>query len=322
MLAMLVVASFVLQVPQPPPAPFKETAQLGVPFTVGTQMVVHGSNKEIDTGDQRILVLNSARLATNYPNMAENITAGAGEKLLVLRGTFGNPSTVVLPVGPSAFLSIRFFDGAGKGAFKYVGIYDPNTHQVVHANLRKGESIPFDCVVRVPAEFNEFRVGLYHQNRAKIAWYDLNPVLGTIASSFSPDGRLLLNAASARRDQRFDLDEFQMKVLGVSEPASVGGVAKGDRPLLVVSAEVTNTMLLPARWGWQYVTPELLMPNGATVAGNGDLIDKATDKTWSGDLAAGATMTAQFVFRPEQGQRPIAFRLTTLVSKRSIQVTF
>ena len=45
-----------------------------------------------------------------------------------------------------------------------------------------------------------------------------------------------------------------------------------------MSVEVTNAMLMPARWGWQYVTPELVMKDGTVVAAVRDLIDKATEK--------------------------------------------
>jgi len=102
----------------------------------------------------------------------------------------------------------------------------------------------------------------------------------------------------------------------------VGGVDKCDQPLCVVSVEVTNAMLLPARWGWQYTSPELVMQDGSTVGGMRDLIDKATNKTWSGDLPVGATMTAQFIFRPTHGQVPAAFRLTLSSSGRQIEVPF
>jgi hypothetical protein len=305
---------------QTPPRPFKATAQLGVPFTLGFQEVVYGSKEKLDTGTLRIVTISSARVATTYPNTLENVSAGAGEKLLILRGTLKNPSAVGLPVTTSSFLSIRFWEGKGKGEFKYAGIYDPETHKPVHSNLRKGQSAAFDCVVRVPSTFDPFRVGLYHQNRAKIAWYDFKPNLGRMNSTFSPDGFTLADSARALKDQSFDFDTFRMKVLGASEPAVIGGVAKGDRPVYVVSVEVTNTMLLPARWGWQYVTPELVMKDGSILAGVRDLIDKGTDKTWSGDLPVGATMTAQFAFWPDSGQVPAAFRLTLSSSKRTIEI--
>src|SRR4029077_13421100 len=101
------------------------------------------------------------------------------------------PSQVVQPIDASHFLGIRFWDGAGSGPFKYIGIYDPDTHMAAHGNLHKGESLSFEAVLRVPAGFTSFRVGLYFQTTAKIAWFDLNPTLGQIASSFSPQGLTL-----------------------------------------------------------------------------------------------------------------------------------
>ncbi|MCW3055758.1 MAG: hypothetical protein JWN14_4928 [Chthonomonadales bacterium] len=320
MLTVVSLVALFLQGAQTPPKPFKATAQLSVPFTLGFQEVVNGTNEKLDTGTLRTLAISSARVGATYPNTSENVTAGAGEKLLIVRGTLTNPSVVELSLSSSSFLTIRFWDGKGKGEFKYVGIYDPQTHNLVHSNLRKGQSTAFDCVVRIPSAFDPFQIGFYYQNRAKIAWYDFKTKLGAMSSTFSPDGFTLSDRAQAAKDRSFDFDIFRMKVLGASEPSSIGGVAKGEQPLCVVSAEVTNTMLLPARWGWQYVTPELVMKDGSILTGSRDMIDKATDKTWSGDLPVGATMTAQFVFRPSKGQIPTAFRLTMSQSKRTIEV--
>jgi hypothetical protein len=232
---------------QSPQPPFRATAQLGVPFMVGFQEVVIGTKEKVDTGTLRVLTISSARLAAIYPNKSENISAGAGEKLLILRGAIRNPSAVTLPVTGTHFLSIRFRDGKGKGEFKFAGIYDPETNTVVHQNLRKGQSAPFDCVIRIPAKFDPFRVGLYHQNRAKTAWYDFKPTLGKLNSTFSPDGFSLEDRARVTKEQSFDFDAYRMKVLGPSEPPAVGGVARGDEPLSVVSVEVTNAMKLPVR---------------------------------------------------------------------------
>ena len=320
MLPVVGLVALFLQGAQAPPKPFKATAQLSAPFTLGFQEVVSGSNEKLDTGTLRTLVVSSARVGATYPNLAENVSAGAGEKLLIVRGTLTNLSVVELPISRTDFMTVRFWEGKGKGEFKYVGVFDPQTHNVVHGSLRKGQSTAFECVVRIPSAFDPFRVGFYYQNPARIAWYDFKAKLGAMTSAFSPDGFTLSDHAQAGKDRSFDFDVFRMKVLGASEPGSIGGVSKGEQPLCIVSAEVTNTMLLPARWGWQYVTPELVMKDGSILTGSRDMIDKATDKTWSGDLPVGATMTAQFVFRPGKGQVPVAFRLTMIQNKRTIEV--
>jgi len=320
MVALAALLAFACQGVQTPPKPFKATAQLGAPFTMGYEQVIIGTTKKIDTGTLRVLTLSSADLSATYPNTSENIVAGAGEKLLILHGALKNPSVVDLPVSGSGLASVRFWDGQGKGTFKFAGFFDPQSHNPVHGTLRKGQSAPFDCVIRIPALFDPIHVGLYHENKARIAWYDLKSRLGKMQSAFSPDGFTLTERAKAAKNQSFDFDLYRMKVLGASEVSTVGGVEKGSQPLWIVSVEVTNAMLLPARWGWQYTAPELVMQDGATVAGMRDLIDKATDKTWSGDLPVGATMTAQFIFRPSNGQIPTAFRLTLSSSGRKIEV--
>lgn len=299
--------------------PFKANAKIGVPFTLGLQDYVHGTREKVDTGTLRVLTLSSARLAAIYPNRLENVSAGAGEKLLVLRGTLKNPSAVEMPVSSSSLFALRFWDGRGKGEFKYVGAFDPETHDYVRGTLRKGQSLPFECVLRIPARFDPFRVGFYYRERVKTAWYDFSPNLGKMTTTFSPDGSVLADRARAAIDQPFDFETFRMKVLSASGPTSIGGSA--PQPW-TVSVEVTNAMLLPARWGWQYVTPELVMKDGSVLKAAPDLIDRKTGKTWSGDLPGGATMTAQFVFRPAEGQVPVAFRLTALYSRRTIEVPF
>jgi len=53
----------------------------------------------------------------------------------------------------------------------------------------------------------------------------------------------------------FDLGALEIRVGGVSEPEIVMGVRRpetGHR--YVVNVTVANRLLLPARWGWQYVT--------------------------------------------------------------------
>ncbi len=294
--------------------PFKATAKIGVPFTIGEVFTVIGSKEVVDAGELKVLTVNSTRLEAIYPNLAENISAGAGEKLFIIRGNLKNPSSVELPIGASAFFGMRFFDGKGKGEFKFVANFDPRTHKYVQGSLKKGESVEFEVVLRVPAKFNSFRIGFYYRSTTKMAWYDFNPSLTKLGSVFSNDGLTLGDHATTSKDKVFDFDTFHMKVLGISETSA------GNRKGTIVSIDVANAMLLPARWGWQYVTPELVMKDGSVVSAERDLIDKSTGKTWSGDLGVNASMTAQFPFHPAPGTIPGKFRLTSLLTKRTIEV--
>ena len=144
-----------------------------------------------------------------------------------MRGTPGNPSTVVASLTTASFLNIRFWDGKKGDEFKYVGIYDPETHASVHRNLAKGESAAFEWVIRIPARFEPNRAGFHSRYPAKMAWYNFTPSLGKMTSTFSPDGIALVDSARAEKGQMFDFDIYQMKVLGASEPVAVGGMAKG-----------------------------------------------------------------------------------------------
>ena len=52
---------------------------------------------------------------------------------------------------------------------------------------------------------------------------------------------------------------LEIRLGGVSEPESVAGVRRPETGRrYVVNLTFANRLLLPARWGWQCVTAELL----------------------------------------------------------------
>ena len=281
---------------------------------IGEEYTVIGTNEVLDVGELRILTVNSTRLDTIYPNAEENISAAAGEKLFIIRANLKNPSSVERPIGASALFGMRFFNGKGRGQFKFIANFDPRTHKYVHGSLKNGESVDFESVLKIPTNFTSFQVGFYYRSTAKIAWFDFNSTVVKLSSIFSTDGLTLGDKANVSREKSIDFDTFHMRVLGITE------INTAPRKGCMVSVDVANAMLLQARWGWQYVTPELVMKDGTVVSAEPNLIDKSTDKTWSGDLAVGATMTAQFRFHPASGSVPEKFRLTSILTRRTIEV--
>jgi hypothetical protein len=101
----------------------------------------------------------------------------------------------------------------------------------------------------------------------------------------------------------------------------VAGIAGSKRSGngFVVDISVTNRMLLPSRCGWQYFAAELIGADGTAVKFYPDLIDKATDRSWMGDLPAGASMTGQYMFSTSAVFRPRALRLTSAATGRVVE---
>jgi hypothetical protein len=80
--------------------------------------------------------------------------------------------------------------------------------------------------------------------------------------------------------------------------------------------------LLPARWGWQYVTAELLTADGSVLKAYPDIIDLATDRSWYGDIIPQASMTARFLFPSDTAKSPRALRLTLPDAGRTVEAVF
>jgi hypothetical protein len=101
-----------------------------------------------------------------------------------------------------------------------------------------------------------------------------------------------------------------------------GARRSGTGHRYVVNLTVTNRLLLPARWGWQYVTAELLAADGSVVKAYPDIIDLATDRSWYGDLNPGTSMTARFLFPSDTAKSPRALRLTLPDAGRTVEAAF
>ncbi|MBL8235952.1 MAG: hypothetical protein JNM66_00930 [Bryobacterales bacterium] len=106
---------------------------------------------------------------------------------------------------------------------------DPETSSGLDAKIPPGGTAKFIEVLEVPAGYDPLELGLYYRDRKRIAWYGLRGV--------APLGK-----ADTGTGVVFPLDTLDMRWEGVRRPAE--GIA--------VVVEVTNRMLLPSRWGWQY----------------------------------------------------------------------
>jgi hypothetical protein len=304
--------------------PFKTTAQLGVPARVGAVTTVIGTKQVLETGMDREVTLTSAELALTFPNHAENIVAKADEKLLILRGSLRNPEkTSNFNFGPSNAIGFRLWERyTGTGKFNLVFHLDPDTLDRTQKNLKGGESVKFVSIFRIPADFHDFRLGLTTEQAKIFPWYDLNAAMGHIHSIFAAeDGIGAKESATVPAGQSFEMDGLEIAPGGVSRPGRIAGAAVDPaKTTYVVTLKVTNRLMLPARWGWQYVTAELVGADGSVTKSFPDIIDQATDKSWSGDLAAGATVTAQFLFYPSGANRPTTLRFTMGTTGRKVEI--
>lgn len=309
-----------------PPKPFKATAQLGVPYVIGAESIVIGSKEKLELASEREVTLDSAELSLVFPNRQENVFARAGEKLLLLRGSIRNhEKTSTARLTSTESIGLRLWQAyKGPGKFKFVGTFDPSTLEYISRQLKPGDSAKFVAVWRIPVDLTDFRFGLRYDTPKKIAWYDLAPTIGRIRSTFAtPDGIGAADSAKVPSGATFDLGALEIRMDGVSEPESVAGTrrpAAGHR--YVVNLTVTNRLLLPARWGWQYVTAELLAADGSVLKAYPDIIDLATDRSWYGDSNSGTSMTARFLFPSDTAKSPRALRLTLPDAGRTVEAAF
>lgn len=186
---------------------------------------------------------------------------------------------------------------------KVVSHDDPETLKQIWVELKPGASAPFIGVWRISADLTDYRFGLTCQRPVKVACYDLGPVLGKLPSA-NPN----------------EVEGLELRVEGGSEPGVFAGEASDpSKHRYVVTATVTNRLLLPVRWGWHYMTTELLDAAGRAVKAHPDIIDRATMRSWSGDLNAGASMQAAFVFYSPTPVTPRALRLSFNASGRTVE---
>jgi len=308
------------------PRPFKAAAQLGVPCVIGAESTVIGSKERIEVSSEREVTLDSAELSLSFPHLQENVFARAGEKLLVPRGSIRNherTSNARLTNSESIGLRLwRAYKGPGK--FKFAGTFNPSTLEYINRQLKPGDSAKFVAVWRIPADLTDFQFGLMYDRPQKIAWYDLAPAVGRIRSTFAtPDGIGVTDSAKVAPGETFDLGALEIRMGSVSEPETVAGARRpetGHR--YAVNLTVANRLLLPARWGWQYVTAELLAADGSAVKTYPDIIDLATDRSWCGDIDPGTSMTARFLFPSDTAKSPRALRLTLSDAGRTGEVAF
>ena len=308
-----------------PQKPFTPNAQLNLPARVGYDAFVIGTKEKLEIGGHRELTITSAELALTFPNRAENVIATAAEKLLIIRGSLRNAEkTSNINLGPSAVVGLRLAQRyTGTGKFAFVLHYDPVTLNHVRHNLKGGQSASFVGVWRIPADFTDFRLGFTSDTPKYVAWYDFTSTLTRLKSIHAaPGGLTTLPSAQVPANTTFSLDGLTIQPGPLTRPARIAGAATDlSKPFYVVNLNVTNSLLLPVRWGWQYINAELIAADGSATKFYPNIINQSNDTPWSGDLDPGATATSQLLFYPATPITPRALRLTILATGRSVELS-
>ena len=306
--------------------PFQPTAELNKPAMIGAERFISGSKTIIEIGSLREITLQSAELALTFGNHVESVIAASNEKLLIMKGSVRNPEkTSSSQLGPSSLFGFRIWERyQGAGKFQFVAHFDAETLRHARSSLKPGESAKFIGVWRVPADFNDFRLGLVYGQASKVAWYDLNASIAPLNSIFAAtDGKGAVTSAKAPANTTIEVDGLALRIAPVTDPATFASAPRDPvKPRRVVNVTAANRLLLPVRWGWQYFTVELLFTDGTAAKAYPEIVDQSTGKPWVGDLAAGASTTCAFHFYPDKPRQVRALRLTTIATGRTVELAF
>lgn len=299
------------QQPAPAPKPFAATAALGKPFVIGEDPDDYGQIK-VDYAKKFEITLDSVESTLHFPNKHGNVLAKSDQKLLVFRGTARNVSNekeARLSSGDMFGIRIwKRFEGPGR--FQFVLGYDPATLDAMSVKIPPGGSAKFIEVIEAPAAYTDLQLGIYLRNRARIAWYDLRPIAKLNSAFAGPDGLTALQTAKVATGSVFDFDGLDMRVTGSARQSNG----------YTVDMQVTNKMLLPSRWGWQYFTAELIGADGAAIRFYPDVLDISTGRPWTGDLPVSASTTGRYSFTTPAAFVPRALRLTSATTGRIAEV--
>ncbi len=291
----------------PAPKPFAATAELGKPVVIGEDVDDYGQIK-VDYAKKFAVTLEFVELALRFANRREPVLAGAGQKLVILRGTARNLSeTKAADFLGSMSFGVRVWKRhEGPGTFQFVMMTDPDNLRGENVQVPPGGVSRFVEVISVPFGYEAMQLGLYFKSTKRLAWYDLRGARMASSVFAGTDGL----KARVEPGTLFDLDTLDARVAGVER----------TREGFTVDLEVKNPMLLPARWGWQYFTAELVGADGTAVRFYPEVQDRATGKAWVGDLAPGAGTTGRYTFTAGAGFVPRVLRLTSAATGRVVEV--
>ena len=315
---MVLLANLVAAQPKPAQE-FQADSQIGEFYLIGaTRSTANG--KIVSTVEHLLLSLDSARLALRFPNLDSNTVSGENQQLLILSGTLKNPQKEQTSVPGGTPVLVRIYGGTAGQVYHLEKFLEQKTLHDLDVTLKPSESVGYTIALLVPAENPATKISLRRRDGPSRK-YDLGPALTRPASVFLSNGFNVSSLAKASLGQVFDLDAFDMKVIAVREVSRIGSYASSEgKRLHAVEMQVTNRMLRPEKWGWQYCTPDLKDTAEKSILWSRDMLDAQSGQTFSRDLAAGETATVLYVFLSDTRLAPATLSLKMAGTKRQVDI--
>lgn len=291
--------------------PFAANAELGKPYRVGVQAYIIGTKEKLDTPYWRTITIKSFRTAQAFPGQGESIVAETGQKLILVDANIKNPNNDPIYVTTSDTLRVLVWESNIAKSFRYIRAFQPNGDTLNH-HLKTGQSIDVTIVLSAPEHtpFVHFGFSYERNSNASARWFDVIPNATKSKSVFSPDGFNFSATATVKPETLFELDAFRFSF---GKP-----VKKSDHYSVAVT--LTNTLRMPASWGWQYSTTELQFPGDVKVKAYPATYEPGTDTMWGGEITPGQTKTLEYRFYNVPTAAPTALSLSTVNTKRQVLV--
>ena len=293
--------------------PFVANSELGKPYTVGVQAYIIGTKTKLDRPYWRTITLKSFRTAQAFGGQGESIVAEPGQKLILVDANIKNPNTDPIYVTTSDTIRALVWESNIAKTFRYIRAFQPNGDNLgIH--LKNGQAIDVTIVLSAPEQtpFVHFGFTYERSSNQTARWFDIIPNALKSKSVFSTDGFNFSPTATVKPETPFEMDAFRFSV----------GTAVKKNDHYAVPITLTNTMRMPASWGWQYSTTELHFPGGAKVTAYPSTYEPGTNTMWGGELTPGQTKTLEYRFYNAPATAPTAMVLTTVNTKRQFTVQF
>lgn len=293
--------------------PFVANAELGKPYRVGVDSYIIGTKTKVDTPYWRTITVRSFRTAQAFGGQGESIIAEAGQKLILVDVNIKNPNNDTVNVSTSDTLRTLVWESNLAKSFRYIRAFLPNGDTLSH-NLKKGQAVDVTIVLSAPEHTPFVHLGFtFERNSLPSArWFDVVPIALKSKSVFSTDGFNFGSSATVAAEAPFELDTFRF---AIGKP-----VKKADHYAVTLTA--TNTMGMPASWGWQYAATELHFTGGVKVTAYPSTYEPGTDTMWGGQLTPGQTKSLEYRFYNVPAASPTSLSMKLNATQRQFTVDF
>jgi len=293
--------------------PFVANAEFGKSYTVGVDRFVIGTKEKLEPLYWRTITLKSARTAQAFGAQGENIIAGKGEKLILLDFNIKNPVRSSIRLTTADTLRVRVWEADRAKSYRYIRASLPNGDTLNH-ELKTGQSKDVTIILAAPEQTPFVHMGFAYErgSEASTRWYDIIPAAQKSTAAFCTDGFNFGPTAELGAETPFEMDGFRF---------TVGkAVRKTDHYAVLLTA--TNTLRMPASWGWQYSSTELQFADGKRVEAYRAVYEPGTDTMWGGQLEPGGTKRLEYRFYDGPAGLPSKFVLKTNDTQRQVTVNF